>query len=227
MNDSCLFGLSDEHLVHVDAHHYLQADVAMAFKNLQSAAAQQGIDCQLVSAYRSFERQLAIWERKWRGEAPLYDSSGRELEHSSLSEWELIQAILTWSALPGASRHHWGTDIDVYDEARVEASGNTFQLVEREYEKNGPCAELADFLVEHAQRYGFAMPYQEFCGGVAREPWHLSYQPSADAMQKQLTATALHAFISQQTLSGKSTILQHFDEIFARFVLNKGIGDNQ
>ena len=28
-------------------------------------------------------------------------------------------AILLWSALPGASRHHWGTDFDVFDRAAV------------------------------------------------------------------------------------------------------------
>ena len=35
----------------------------------------------------------------------------------------LIETILLWSALPGGSRHHWGTDVDVFDAAAV-APGN-------------------------------------------------------------------------------------------------------
>jgi len=28
---------------------------------------------------------------------------------------EKIASILRWSALPGTSRHHWGTDLDIID----------------------------------------------------------------------------------------------------------------
>ncbi|MCZ8486094.1 D-alanyl-D-alanine carboxypeptidase family protein [Vibrio lentus] len=30
------------------------------------------------------------------------------------SEQQKLSAILRWSALPGASRHHWGCDFDVF-----------------------------------------------------------------------------------------------------------------
>ncbi len=38
---------------------------------------------------------------------------------ASSAEAERVAAILVWSALPGASRHHWGTDCDVIDAAAL------------------------------------------------------------------------------------------------------------
>ena len=29
---------------------------------------------------------------------------------SCVADGEMVDAILTWSAIPGGSRHHWGTD---------------------------------------------------------------------------------------------------------------------
>ena len=88
---------------------------------LQADAAQAGFDLRLVSGYRSFDRQLAIWNAKAMGKRAVLDSAGRVLDISALSEVELVNAIMRWSALPGASRHHWGSDIDVYDAAAVSA----------------------------------------------------------------------------------------------------------
>ena len=92
-------------------------------------------------------------------------------------------AILTWSALPGASRHHWGTDIDVFDKQKVESSGQKFELVTGEYESDGPCSALAHWLEDNIQNFGFSLPYASYTGGVAREPWHLSYRAIADQIE--------------------------------------------
>ncbi len=34
---------------------------------------------------------------------------------AALSDLEKCKAMLRWSAVPGASRHHWGTEIDIFD----------------------------------------------------------------------------------------------------------------
>ena len=48
-----------------------------------------------------------------------------------------VETILLWSALPGASRHHWGSDIDVAD-GHVMARGYQPQLVVGEYRARRP-----------------------------------------------------------------------------------------
>ena len=77
-----------------------------AFGRLQEMALTQGFDMVIASSFRSFDRPLLIWNEKAGGLRPLYDSSGHPLAYDQLSPWELAQAILRWSALPGASRHH-------------------------------------------------------------------------------------------------------------------------
>ncbi|MFC3095917.1 D-alanyl-D-alanine carboxypeptidase family protein [Alteromonas sediminis] len=222
INASSLFGLNDKHVTEVDEGISLHPDAATAFRAMQYTAHTLGIDCQIVSAFRPFTRQLAIWERKWRGEAPLYSAQGALLDPESLSEWEKIQAILTWSALPGASRHHWGTDLDVYDKENVRQCDQPFQLIESEYSGAGPCAQLADFIQREAHKFGFTLPYENYKGGVAKEPWHISYAAIAEDYMLQLTQDTLYQFIDTTSLSGKDCILKHFDEVYHRFVMNRG-----
>ncbi len=90
-----------------------------------------------MSSFRDFERQLAIWNGKCRGERDLLDR-GRASGWmpAALDQDALVSAILLWSALPGASRHHWGTDMDVIDAAAVPA-GAAVQLEPAEYAPGG------------------------------------------------------------------------------------------
>ena len=174
-------GKDDSLLVECQNGFRLLPEVCEAFKRMQMAAAQDNVDIQIVSSYRSFERQLQIWQNKWSGKATLLDANENNLDATTLSDQEKILAILTWSALPGASRHHWGTDLDVYDKKSVEQNQHDFQLVCSEYD-NGPCTQLNNWLNEHATQFGFSRPYAKYKGGIAREPWHLSFQASADKM---------------------------------------------
>ena len=103
---------------------------------LQADAREAGFDLQLVSAYRSFERQLAIWNAKAEGRRELLDAQGQPLPFESLTPEQRLFAIMRWSAVPGLSRHHWGTDIDIFDASRM-AIGDV-QLIPQEVEGNGP-----------------------------------------------------------------------------------------
>ena len=85
-------------------------------------------------------------------------------------------AILLWSALPGASRHHWGTEIDVIDRAALRP-GQHAQLIPAEYCAEGVFGGLDRWLTEHAGAFGFFRPYDRDRGGVQPEPWHLSFAP--------------------------------------------------
>lgn len=203
--------------------HRLHPDTLTAFLALQQAAQNDGIDLQIVSSFRDFQRQCAIWNKKWRGETPLLDRDGQPLCYESLSDVQKMHAILMWSALPGTSRHHWGSDLDVYDKTAVQAWSGRFSLVESEYTEGGPCYQLNQWLNQHMHTYGFMRPFAEYRGGVAQEPWHLSHQPSAKAFEQQRSLASLVQAIENSELEGKATVLAHVEEIYHRYVLNQGV----
>lgn len=181
-------------------------------------AAQQGFDLRLCSSFRSFDRQLKIWNDKITGLRPVFDDSGAPLDLTQLSEWQQVQAVMRWSALPGASRHHWGTDFDIYDAAAVDASYQ-IQLVPEEVEGSGVFAPLHDWLnTSVLARCGFYRPYGQDHGGIAPERWHISYRPVADRYGAQLTVEVLAERLAGADILHKKTVLAHLDELFQRYI---------
>jgi LAS superfamily LD-carboxypeptidase LdcB len=217
-----LHGKNKQHLRVCQQGHLLRPSVCRAFNKMQLAAAADGIDLHIASSFRDFERQLLIWNNKWLGLRPVLSLSGEPLDLASMSDVEKLHAILTWSALPGASRHHWGTDLDVYDKAAIEASGHSLQLHQAEYDPGGPCYILACWLDEHAAEFNFSRPYQHYTGGVAAEAWHLSYQPLAQKIAHKQNSKRLKKVIQQADIQGKNSILKNLDLIFSRYILNQG-----
>lgn len=198
----------------------LQAPVFAAYSAMHSAAADAGLSLAIASGFRDFDRQLGIWNRKFSGAAPLYTIDGAQLDYNSLAVGEIVDAIMTWSALPGASRHHWGTDLDVYDPRPFAAGDKSLQLVPEEYDEGGPCHELALWLQRHAQDFGFFFPYRQYRGGVAAEPWHLSYHTLAAQAQQQLSLEVLQQALTDADLAGKDYVLACLPELKERYVDN-------
>ena len=219
MTQEQLLGLDESHLVLVGrGPHRLTAATAAAFNDMQVAAAHEGHNLQAASSWRSFERQLAIWNGKWRGERPLLDADNQPMDILQLSEYERLHAILRWSALPGTSRHHWGTDLDIYDPDCLPA-GTKLALEPWEYEAGGWFSDLGDWLTDHMNDFGFFLPYARPVGsgsGVAYEPWHISF--ALESREQRLDPDALALCLQQADIEGKSTILAHLDEILARYV---------
>jgi LAS superfamily LD-carboxypeptidase LdcB len=220
--DTEWLGLSQDHLVSVDDTHLIHTEGAHAFKTMQQAAMQDGIDLQIVSSYRSFARQLRIWNQKWSGQRPLYSRDEKHIKAEGLSPRDKLDAILTFSALPGTSRHHWGTDIDVWDKQAVESSGRAYQMLTSEYCKGGSCFALSQWLKQHAKDHGFIFPYSSYVGGVAEEPWHISYAPVAQHYEHDFSISTLYQHLNQTEIQGKADILKNLDYIIGRYVLNKG-----
>lgn len=216
-------GVDGTHVIAVNTEHFLLPQVCDAFWSMQNAAQQANVDLQICSSFRSFDKQLLIWNRKWRGELPLYTLSGDSLDAGTLSDKEKIHAIMLWSALPGASRHHWGTDFDFFDQAKVKQLGHKFELVTDEYEQTGPCADLSDWVHTHATQFNFYLPYATYVGGVAREPWHLSYRPIAEQIQAHFSLEALATQLEQSDILGKQAILSLLPDLVARYTYNQGI----
>jgi LAS superfamily LD-carboxypeptidase LdcB len=186
---------------------------------MRAAAAVDGIDLVPFSSFRDFDRQLGIWNGKFRGERPMQDRSGRPIDVRGLSSAERVAAILWWSALPGTSRHHWGTDFDVMD-ANALSPGYKLQVVPEEYRAGGPFERLTSWLDVHMHAFGFFRPYETDRGGVAPEPWHLSYAPVAVCAQAALRVEGLHAVLAAAPLEGKAEVLATLERNLANYVVN-------
>jgi len=215
-----LTGRSRAHIVDMeDPRCSLHRDVVQPFLALRAAAWSEGIDLVPTSGFRDFDRQLAIWNGKCRGERELRGAAGELLDARALTEEELVDAILIWSALPGASRHHWGTDMDVIDAAAMPA-GYVVQLVQEEYAPDGIFAKLNRWLDENAARHGFFRPYAVFRGGFRPEPWHLSYAPVAVAAERQFSADLLLHALETAPMEAVDAVRRKLPHIMERYVRN-------
>ena len=219
MNELELTGRAQTHVVALEnprcVVHYAAATSVLA---MCDAAARVGIQLAIRSGFRDFETQLSIWNAKWRGERTLLSRVGTVLDHSSLAPDDLLDAILSWSAIPGGSRHHWGSDIDVLDAATVPADYKV-QLIPAEYAADGIFSKLNQWLDDHAGEFGFFRPYQVDRGGVMPEPWHLSYAPVSLPAMESLSLASLRKVLESSAIEGKPQILARLPEIYTRFML--------
>ncbi len=213
-----LTGVARSHIVDVpDPPCALHTHVVAPFLNLRRAALAAGFDLMPASSFRDFARQLAIWNAKYSGTMPIYDASGRAIEAERLTPPERVSAILQWSALPGASRHHWGTDLDLIDRNAVGA-GYRVQLTAAEFTAPGPFAPLAQWLEANAPRFGFFRPYRGVLSGVRPEPWHFSFAPVAEPARRALSTGVLRETLAAAGLMGGEHVLERLDELHARYV---------
>ena len=214
-----LTGQVETHLTQIDARTSIHRDVLAPFLALQANAKEAGFNLQIASGFRSFERQRLIWNNKYAGKTHLLAQDESILSFEQLSELEKLQAILHWSALPGASRHHWGTDFDIYDPDLL-PDGKKLQLICAEYQPLGYFFELNQWLSENMGKFGFYRPYQSYQGGVAAEPWHISYKPIAKTCLTALTTTVIRDLIINNNVLGKSLICQQLPMIYKRYISN-------
>jgi LAS superfamily LD-carboxypeptidase LdcB len=218
VNDGELTGQARTHIAAVaDPPCLLHAEVVAPFLNLRRAALDEGFDLAPMSSFRDFARQLNIWNGKFSGERPMFDAGGAQLDAKSLTPRERVDAILLWSALPGASRHHWGTDLDLVDRCLSEA-GYQIKLTREEFAPGGPFAALNLWLDANAPRFGFFRPFQGVRSGVQPEPWHFSFAPIAEKARQRLSPEVLRNAIAGAPLLGKEVVLGSLDELHARYV---------
>lgn len=214
-----LTGRSRSHLQADDASGcVLHPLVRRALDHMTVAARAAGIEMAAISCFRSFEQQLGIWNSKFLGHRELLSPSGTVLDALTLGAAERVEAILVWSALPGASRHHWGTDFDLIDLAAL-PSGQRARLVPEEYQPGGWFAPLTEWLDRHAAEYGFFRPYDIDRGGVSPEPWHLSFAPLAATALQDLTIDVLADSLSGTALEGCDIVFTRLPELHRRYVL--------
>lgn len=166
---------------------HLHREAYEAFRRMHTAAQADGVALIILSATRNFERQRSIWDAKWTGQR----KSNGVFVHTIADPRERALEILKVSSMPGASRHHWGTDIDL-------------NALNNDYFSEGVGEKVYDWLVANAADYGFCQPYTAGRPtGYTEERWHWSYQPLAgpltQAAANQLTDEQISGFLGDET----------------------------
>lgn len=213
-----LTGKTREHLMALpnplSDKHFLHPEAVNAFLALQQAASEAGFNLQPASTYRDFERQMLIWNAKFNGERKVHDDNGYALDMSQLDDFQKIKAMLRWSAVPGSSRHHWGTEIDIFDPDLL-PKGQLLQLEPWEYQPGGYFAQLTEWLYHHVEHFGFYFPFDGMNNRkVGYEPWHISFRPVSSEYEKIFNNEMLRKSWQNEPLAGKACLLEHFNELF-------------
>lgn len=176
----------------------MQEDAYQSFLQLKAEAAKAGIEIEIVSAYRSFQRQKEIFEGKYL-----------RFTGQGLTPTEAIEKIIEYSTIPGTSRHHWGTDIDIID-AAVTHPENVLQP--EHFHGNGPFCKLKEWLTANAERFGFYEVYTDNANrkGFKYEPWHFSYAPVSKPMLEEYKKLDIRQLLQEEKINGS----EHFSEAF-------------
>lgn len=215
-----LTGQATTHIKQYDNPQFaLHSEAAEAYFDMKKSAHEDGIILHPFSSFRNFKSQLRVWNLKFTGKRPLYTADGDEISFSGLSQREIVNNILNWSAIPGASRHHWGTDIDLIDLKHI-PQGYQIRLLPEETREGGVFYNLHCWLDKNMEKFGFFRPYSRFQGGVFAEPWHVSYGLISKDALKQLTCEILEQAIKESAVLGRDLVLERLSEIYANYVIN-------
>ena len=191
-----------------------------SLERLHQQAQSAGVPFVVLSSYRSFEDQKRIWNAKLRGERPIIKPDGEVLNLVSSSEIEAIEALMYFSAIPGASRHHWGTEFDIFPSSILNDEYQ-IKLLPEEFESGGYAEKLGAWLDNALPLEGFFRPYKTYRGGVAKEPWHLSFRPVAEQAANQSSeALILEEIKKNKALECRETLCDQFPQLYERFVTN-------
>ena len=217
-----LTGKTEDHLELVpELDVYVHQDICKPLLALKKEAKKEGFDLCVASGYRSYERQERIWNNKTSGKAPVLDSRGEKVDGGTLSPQELVYAVCRWSAIPGASRHHWGTDVDVYDQNALPSSDYKVQLSPQEVEEQGifaPFHEWLDSRIKNNKTHGFMRPYQRDTGGIYPERWHLSFLKVAGKYQEDYTFDFFCQMLDEASFHLQNIVHIHRQDIYSRFI---------
>ncbi|ETN95245.1 M15 family metallopeptidase [Zhouia amylolytica] len=176
----------------------LRKEAYECFVQMQEAAAREGIVITIASSYRSYESQRKIWERKFK-----------RFTANGLSPSQAVSKIVEYSTIPGTSRHHWGTDIDIIDGTK-KVKGDV--LIQDNYENGGPYAKLKQWMDKNAHKFGYYLVYTNDSQrkGFNYEPWHYSYAPLSISYLKQYRELAIKEQLLEYKLLGAKAFTDSF-----------------
>ena len=180
---------------------YLRKETMEAFRRMHEAAKSEGVHLTIISSTRNFWRQKAIWEAKWTGARKV---GGKNLSISTPDPVERARTILLYSSMPGTSRHHWGTDMDLNN-------------LTNSYFKSGKGLKEYEWLSAHGHEYGFCQPYtpkgEDRSSGYEEERWHWSYMPLAknylQSYQELVSADMIGGFQGAEA-AGPMNVIENY-----------------
>lgn len=144
--DECTLLMDVGHDIH-QRPQSMHPEAAAAWQQLRQAANDEGIELQLVSAYRSFDYQAGLIQKK-------------------LDRGIALDDILQVSAAPGFSEHHTGRAIDITTPSATPLEQSFAQTSAYAWLKNH--GKVYGFV----ESFGPNNPR-----GLIWEPWHWCYQP--------------------------------------------------
>lgn len=188
----------------------MHRETSEAFLKMKAAAAQDKIAIEVVSAYRSFERQKQIFEGKYQ-----------RFSEEGLKPMQVLDKIIEYSTIPGTSRHHWGTDIDIIDANASPRPKNVLQP--NHFHGDGPFCKMKEWLNENANSFGFFEVYTDNANrkGFKYEPWHFSYAPVSIPMLKAYRELDVQKVLQEEKIMGS----EYFSEAFINKYRNENILD--
>ncbi|MBT8206243.1 MAG: M15 family metallopeptidase [Eudoraea sp.] len=188
----------------------LRKEAYDAFISMRDAALKEGIQIQVVSSFRSFDRQAAIFEGKYE----------RFTDVDGLQPLEAIDKIIEYSTIPGTSRHHWGTDVDLIDGAKP-AEGDV--LVAEKFGPGGPYEAFKNWMDENSEKYGFYLVYTDEPRrrGFKYEPWHYTYAPLSVPMLSTFRKKNILQLLEREDFLG----VEHFTTGFIKTYITDNLLD--
>ena len=176
----------------------MNKEARIAFEKMKTAALKDGINIEVVSAYRSFQKQKNIFENKYK-----------RFINEGLNPIQSVEKIIEYSTIPGTSRHHWGTDIDIIDANYPKPKS---VLEEENFYGNGPYCHLKNWMDRHSESYGFYEVYTKNPNrkGVKYEPWHFSYAPVSKPMLKEYQKLDIKRILKEEKILGHECFTEEF-----------------
>jgi hypothetical protein len=177
---------------------YALPGVMQSYWKLKEKAAQDGLHLVLVSGYRSFKSQTGIWNR--------YDRLYRKTD--KLDAEGRVRAAMSLVSVPGLSRHHWGTELDI-SEKKLRG-----QLVNVQPATPAKVVEFYNWMEHNAPQFGFCKVYLGKRGAVRDEPWHWSYFPYSRHYEEQFMEIKDFSKILDDRVDDVKYLRNHFEEVF-------------
>ena len=206
-----LQGKTSKHLVGDSI--LLERETFKAFEKLRNAALNDGLKIKIVSGHRDFERQTLIWNSKFI----------KFTKEFKLTPEEAINEIIRFSTVPGTSRHHWGTEIDIIDE---EYKNEKNPLISEKFESGGVFNKLKRWMDLNSEKFGFYLTYtnNKFRKGFEYEPWHYSYKPISKNFLSEFKKNNISKLILDLDIMGKEYFTKEFIE---RYINENILGVNK
>ena len=168
----------------------MDARVAQTMRDMIDAAAKDGVDLLVCSAYRSIEKQQTLFDEQ----VQIYLNQGK-------SQQEAYDLTASAIAIPGTSEHHTGLAADIVTP--------THQTLDPEFADT----EAGQWLQEHAWEYGFVLRYPEDKQDVTKiiyESWHYRFVGKTHAKLMKESGLCLEEYLQQEVPEGYTGISDPF-----------------